>query len=74
MILKINRFFNRVWPRASAVAEILWSGSDDNGRYSFYARQPFDVSCRLEEHVCRMNQRGVNAQPANGPGFCVVDN
>ena len=51
----------RVWPRAAAAAEQLWStvtvDFDEAGR-------------RLEEHVCRLNRRGIPAQPANGPGYC----
>ncbi|XP_043284734.1 beta-hexosaminidase subunit alpha-like [Venturia canescens] len=54
---------SRIWPRASAAAERLWSwGMDD---LDFVAQ-------RLEEHSCRMNRRGIPAQPPNGPGFCVV--
>ncbi|XP_067002308.2 beta-hexosaminidase subunit beta [Anabrus simplex] len=52
----------RVWPRASAAAEKLWSQatvSDIN-----------DAAHRLEEHTCRMKRRGIEAQPPNGPGFC----
>lgn len=52
----------RVWPRASAIAERLWSdvGVDDVA----------DAQIRLEEHACRMNKRGIAAQPPNGPGMC----
>jgi hexosaminidase len=52
----------RVWPRASAVAEKLWSARDVNDSE---AARP-----RLEEHGCRMNRRGIVSQPPNGPGFC----
>lgn len=52
----------RIWPRASAAAERLWSKDIDtlNG-----------AAKRLEEHTCRMNRRLIPAQPPNGPDFCV---
>ncbi|KAK7586163.1 hypothetical protein V9T40_004039 [Parthenolecanium corni] len=49
----------RIWPRACATAEILWTG---------YASS--DAANRLEEHTCRLKKRGIPAQPPNGPGFC----
>lgn len=49
----------RIWPRACATAEILWSGYPT-----------MDAAERLEEHVCRLKKRGIPAQPPNGPGFC----
>ncbi|XP_076682942.1 beta-hexosaminidase subunit beta [Andrena cerasifolii] len=58
-----NNVHPRIWPRASAAAERLWSNTkqDEN-----------KVAQRLEEHACRMNRRGIPAQPPNGPGFCVI--
>ncbi|KAJ0173925.1 hypothetical protein K1T71_010071 [Dendrolimus kikuchii] len=60
---------SRTWPRTSAVAERLWSGID-------YTKEPPPVSRevrgRMEEHTCRMRQRGIGAQPPSGPGFCLV--
>jgi hexosaminidase len=53
----------RLWPRASAVAEKLWSAQDVN---DVGAARP-----RLEEHTCRMNRRGIAAQPPNGAGVCL---
>ncbi|XP_055307913.1 beta-hexosaminidase subunit alpha-like, partial [Sitodiplosis mosellana] len=54
---------SRIFPRVSAVAEKLWSqncaSDEDEARH------------RLEEHTCRMKKRGLQAQPPNGPGFCV---
>ncbi|XP_043471365.1 beta-hexosaminidase subunit beta-like [Leptopilina heterotoma] len=58
-----NNLHQRIWPRASAAAERLWS----------FNIQPMNfVSKRLEEHSCRMNKRGVPAQPPNGSGFCLI--
>lgn len=53
---------SRVFPRASAAAEILWS--QYNASTEAWAER------RLEEHTCRMNKRGIAAQPPNGPGYC----
>ncbi|KPJ10417.1 Beta-hexosaminidase subunit alpha [Papilio machaon] len=65
---------SRVWPRASAVAERLWSApkSSQHRRYYFEMSPQPEVYRRMEEHVCRMNRRGIAAQPASGPGFCLV--
>ncbi|XP_049530965.1 beta-hexosaminidase subunit beta-like [Anopheles darlingi] len=53
----------RIFPRVSATAEKLWSpASVDNAD---------EAAHRLEEHTCRMNHRGIPAQPPNGPGFCI---
>ncbi|PSN38811.1 Beta-hexosaminidase subunit beta [Blattella germanica] len=51
----------RVWPRASAAAERLWSN---------VTVDVDEAARRLEEHVCRLNRRGIPTQPANGPGSC----
>lgn len=60
----INRFnlHTITWPRASVVAERMWS--------SEVAVDKDDAARRLEEHACRMVARGFPVQPANGPGFC----
>ncbi|XP_015190676.1 PREDICTED: beta-hexosaminidase subunit beta-like [Polistes dominula] len=55
----------RIWPRACAAAERLWTEQADSVN---------DAARRLEEHACRMNVRGVPTQPPNGPGYCIFDN
>ena len=62
-VVNKHNVIQRTWPRASAVAEKLWS--------AYYADSATQAAKRLEEHVCRMNQRGIPAQPPNGPGFCI---
>ena len=52
----------RLWPRASAVAERLWSPKAVNDAN---AAKP-----RLEEQHCRMLKRGLTAEPPTGPNFC----
>ncbi|CAH1252975.1 HEXB [Branchiostoma lanceolatum] len=51
----------RLWPRASAVAERLWSPQN--------LRDATAASPRMEEHRCRMVRRGIRAQP-QGPSYC----
>lgn len=53
----------RIFPRVSATAEKLWSPAAVNNAD--------EAARRLEEHTCRMNHRGIPAQPPNGPGFCL---
>ncbi|XP_034237553.1 beta-hexosaminidase subunit alpha-like, partial [Thrips palmi] len=53
---------SRVWPRAAAVAERLWSPRT--------TRDTTAAARRLEELVCRLNRRGIPSSPANGPGYC----
>uniref|UniRef100_A0A914EA23 Beta-hexosaminidase A n=1 Tax=Acrobeloides nanus TaxID=290746 RepID=A0A914EA23_9BILA len=53
----------RLWPRASAVAERLWS--DPAQTQSADAAWP-----RLHEHKCRMMARGYPVEPPNDPDYC----
>jgi hexosaminidase len=58
-----SNVIQRIFPRASATAEKLWSKMD-----------VVDENCameRLEEHYCRMRIRNIDAQPPNGPGLCL---
>ncbi|CAH1112226.1 unnamed protein product [Psylliodes chrysocephalus] len=64
-VVDTNNVISRIWPRASATAERLWTEQIDDEDFDVVRR-------RLEEHTCRMNRRGIEAQPPNGPGFCVV--
>lgn len=55
----------RLWPRAAAVAERLWSNQT--------VTSATHAAPRLEELRCRMVKRGLKAEPVNGPGFCECD-
>ncbi|XP_019617867.1 PREDICTED: beta-hexosaminidase subunit beta-like [Branchiostoma belcheri] len=56
-----TNFVPRMWPRASAVAERLWSPQSVTDSAA--------ASPRMEEHRCRMVRRGIPAQP-QGPSYC----
>ncbi|CAF3467067.1 unnamed protein product, partial [Rotaria sp. Silwood2] len=51
----------RFWPKASAVAERLWSAASVNNSE--------DAQFRLDVHRCRLLRRGIPAQPILG-GYC----
>ncbi|XP_047170906.1 beta-hexosaminidase 2-like isoform X2 [Vigna umbellata] len=62
----------RVWPRASAMAESLWSGNRDEKGVKRYA----EATDRLNEWRSRMVSRGIGAEPiqplwcVKNPGMC----
>eukprot|EP01018_Ginkgo_biloba_P021861 Gb_30298 [translate_table: standard] len=64
----------RLWPRASAMAESLWSGNRD-GPKKRYAEAMY----RLNEWRYRMVERGINAEPLqplwclSNPGMCNIN-
>jgi len=55
----------RLWPRASAVAERLWSPRE--------VRDINEAKSRIQEMECRMLLRGFPVEPINGPAFCNVN-
>ncbi|KAL7063546.1 hypothetical protein AAHC03_0931 [Spirometra sp. Aus1] len=59
-----TNLISRSWPRGAAVAERLWSPQSANNVLEFRPR--------LEEIRCRYRQRGIEAEPAVGPGYCFV--
>ncbi|XP_062582500.1 beta-hexosaminidase subunit alpha-like [Saccostrea cucullata] len=54
-----------LWPKASAVAERLWSDKS--------LRDIDEAARRLEEHRCRMLRRGLTVGDISGPGFCAFE-
>lgn len=60
-----TNILQRIWPRASAAAEKLWSPQPKSINITKIAQ-------RIEEHTCRMRRRGIPAQPPNGPAFCIL--
>jgi len=56
-----TNFMSRVWPRASAVAEKLWTGNSTDAAET--------AQIRLERFRCDMVQRGFAAAPIS-PGSC----
>ncbi|KAH8726507.1 glycoside hydrolase superfamily [Phaeosphaeriaceae sp. PMI808] len=58
-----------IWPRGSAVAEVLWSGAKDAGGKN---RSQIDVSPRLSEMRERLVAKGIGAEPIQMP-YCTMD-
>lgn len=55
----------RTWPRASIVAEKLWSSAEDTASLEAVAE-------RLDEHRCRLLARGYDVEPLV-PSYCTAD-
>jgi hexosaminidase len=62
----------RLWSRAAAAAERLWSPPLADGAAADHAAAVADAEERLDAHICRMRFRGVAAEPIRA-GFCVTD-
>lgn len=60
-IVDATNLIPRVWPRASAMAERLWSSES--------MTNTDDAAFRLDEQRCRMLNRGIRAQPILN-GYC----
>lgn len=52
----------RLWPRASVIAERLWSDSSVN--------DPEEAKYRIDEMRCRLLRRGIIAAPISPNGYC----
>ena len=60
----------RLWPRASAAAEVLWSPNQFEDKAASDVLE--NAAMRLQEHECRMVERGYPVQPIIGSGYCPV--
>lgn len=58
-----------IWPRGSAVAEILWSGAKDGQGQN---RSQIDAAPRLSEMRERLVAKGVGAEPIQMP-YCTME-
>ena len=75
-----SNYVSRLFPRASAVAERLWSARDVTGIFKnflpvadHYFQDVEDAKQRIHQMKCRMNLRGIHAEPADGPGACPIE-
>jgi hexosaminidase len=60
-----SNFVSRVWPRASATAERLWTGDVEHGPSK-------SIAARIHNFRCRMVQQGFAAGPTR-PGACLKE-
>jgi len=60
-----SNLISRIWPRASATAERLWSSANISDYYR--------AETRFNKQRCSMQQRGIRAHPNDGPSFCKCD-
>ncbi|XP_064488153.1 beta-hexosaminidase subunit alpha-like isoform X2 [Ornithodoros turicata] len=60
-----SNLISRTWPRASAVAERLWSPAS--------ASDVDEATPRFKNLRCLMLKRGLTPEPQEGPGFCPCD-
>ncbi|RWS27388.1 beta-hexosaminidase subunit beta-like isoform X2 [Leptotrombidium deliense] len=57
-----TNLLSRTWPRASAVAERLWSPKE--------VQNIDDANVRFNALRCLLKERGIPAHPINGPDYC----
>jgi len=57
-----TNLISRMWPRAGAIAERLWSPMN--------VTDQTDAAYRLQSQSCRLLRRQIDAEPPNGPSFC----
>lgn len=60
-----SNFLSRFWPRGCAPGERLWSAQT--------VTDVDDAKIRIHNQRCRLLSRGIDAEPANGPGYCAND-
>ncbi|KAH9396435.1 hypothetical protein TYRP_019842 [Tyrophagus putrescentiae] len=60
-----SNLISKSWPRASAIAERLWSSSTH--------KKASEARGRFHGQFCRMQRLGIRGGPIDGPGFCLCD-
>ena len=58
-----TNILSRSWPRASAVAQGLWSNPGASANIT-------DATLRMQAHSCRLINRNIASEPASGPSYC----